>query len=74
MPSRVAPRSQDDRDGRLLGPPDLPVGEASGRAGEQDLRQIGSKTGTGGSAGAPYLRTTLSKRFYPDLWDLRSHL
>ena len=37
-------------------------------------RQIGSKTGTGGSAGAPYLRTTLSKRFYPDLWDLRSHL
>ena len=37
-------------------------------------RQIGSKTGTGGSAGATYLRTTLDKRFYPELWDLRSYL
>ena len=37
-------------------------------------RQIGSKTGTGGSTGATYLRSTLDKRFYPDLWDLRSHL
>lgn len=37
-------------------------------------RQIGTKSGTGGSAGAPYLRTTLSKRFYPELWDLRSYL
>jgi tryptophan 2,3-dioxygenase len=37
-------------------------------------RQIGSKTGTGGSTGAQYLRTTLGKRFYPELWDVRSHL
>jgi tryptophan 2,3-dioxygenase len=41
-------------------------------------RQIGSKTGTGGSTGAStgasYLRTTLDKRFYPDLWDVRSYL
>jgi tryptophan 2,3-dioxygenase len=37
-------------------------------------RQIGSKTGTGGSTGASYLRTTLSKRFFPELWDLRSFL
>ncbi len=37
-------------------------------------RQIGTKSGTGGSTGAPYLRTTLDKRFYPDLWDLRSYL
>ena len=37
-------------------------------------RQIGTKSGTGGSAGAPYLRTTLVKRFFPDLWDLRSYL
>ena len=37
-------------------------------------RQIGSKTGTGGSTGASYLRTTLEKRFYPDLWELRSYL
>jgi tryptophan 2,3-dioxygenase len=37
-------------------------------------RQIGSKTGTGGSSGAGYLRTTLGKRFYPELWDVRSRL
>ena len=37
-------------------------------------RMIGSKTGTGGSTGASYLRSTLDKRFYPELWDLRSHL
>ncbi len=37
-------------------------------------RQIGSKTGTGGSTGATYLRSTLDKRFYPELWDLRSYL
>src|SRR6267378_4187361 len=37
-------------------------------------RQIGSKTGTGGSSGAEYLRTTLDKRFFPDLWDVRSLL
>ena len=37
-------------------------------------RQIGAKTGTGGSSGAEYLRTTLGKRFFPDLWDVRSQL
>jgi tryptophan 2,3-dioxygenase len=37
-------------------------------------RQIGAKSGTGGSSGASYLRTTLDKRFYPELWDLRSYL
>jgi tryptophan 2,3-dioxygenase len=37
-------------------------------------RQIGSKTGTGGSTGASYLRTTIDKRFYPELWGLRSYL
>jgi tryptophan 2,3-dioxygenase len=37
-------------------------------------RQIGTKTGTGGSSGASYLRTTLDKRFFPELWDLRSYL
>jgi tryptophan 2,3-dioxygenase len=37
-------------------------------------RQIGDKTGTGGSTGAEYLRTTLGKRFYPALWGLRSQL
>ena len=37
-------------------------------------RQIGTKKGTGGSSGAEYLRTTLEKRFFPELWELRSHL
>ena len=37
-------------------------------------RQIGGKTGTGGSSGADYLRTTLGKRFFPELWDVRSQL
>ena len=37
-------------------------------------RQIGSKTGTGGSSGAEYLRTTLGKRFFPELWNVRSLL
>ena len=37
-------------------------------------RQIGGKTGTGGSSGAEYLRGTLGKRFYPELWDVRSQL
>jgi tryptophan 2,3-dioxygenase len=37
-------------------------------------RQIGSKTGTGGSTGASYLKTTLDKRFYPELWELRSFI
>jgi tryptophan 2,3-dioxygenase len=37
-------------------------------------RQIGTKSGTGGSTGAPYLRGRLDLRFYPELWDLRSYL
>jgi tryptophan 2,3-dioxygenase len=38
------------------------------------IRQIGSKTGTGGSSGASYLQSTLDKRFFPELWALRSDL
>ncbi len=37
-------------------------------------RMIGSKPGTGGSAGVAYLRTTLDRKFFPELWELRSHL
>ncbi len=37
-------------------------------------RVIGTKTGTGGSAGAAYLRSRLPLRYYPPLWDLRSDL
>jgi tryptophan 2,3-dioxygenase len=37
-------------------------------------RQIGTKSGTGGSSGAPYLRKRLSLRYYPLLWELRDRL
>jgi tryptophan 2,3-dioxygenase len=37
-------------------------------------RQIGTKTGTGGSAGGAYLRSRVELRFYPELWELRSRL
>jgi tryptophan 2,3-dioxygenase len=35
-------------------------------------RTIGVKMGTGGSAGAEYLKRTLFKPFFPDLWAIRS--
>ena len=37
-------------------------------------RTIGAKTGTGGSSGASYLRTTLGSSFFPDLWEIRAQL
>jgi tryptophan 2,3-dioxygenase len=37
-------------------------------------RQIGTKPGTGGSAGGAYLRSRIELRFYPELWELRSML
>jgi tryptophan 2,3-dioxygenase len=37
-------------------------------------RTIGGKSGTGGSAGAAYLRSTLFHAVFPDLWAVRSHL
>jgi tryptophan 2,3-dioxygenase len=35
-------------------------------------RTIGARGGTGGSAGATYLTTTLSNPIFPDLWAMRS--
>lgn len=37
-------------------------------------RTIGSRTGTGGSSGVDYLRTTVSTPAFPDLWAIRSDL
>ena len=37
-------------------------------------REIGAKRGTGGSSGVEYLRNTLGKRFFPELWGLRGNL
>ena len=35
-------------------------------------RTIGGRSGTGGSAGATYLRTTVARPAFPDLWAVRS--
>jgi tryptophan 2,3-dioxygenase len=37
-------------------------------------RTIGMRRGTGGSSGAKYLASTLSRRCFPALWDLRTAL
>jgi tryptophan 2,3-dioxygenase len=37
-------------------------------------RQIGGRPGTGGSTGAGYLRSTLDRRFFPELWAVRDRL
>ena len=37
-------------------------------------RMIGAKRGTGGSDGVGYLRSTLPRRAFPDLWRVRTHL
>ncbi|PYP39558.1 MAG: tryptophan 2,3-dioxygenase [Gemmatimonadetes bacterium] len=37
-------------------------------------RTIGTKPGTGGSAGAEYLLTTLNQPAFPDLWAIRAEL
>lgn len=37
-------------------------------------RQIGTKSGTGGSTGAPYLHARVPLRYYPLLWELRDRL
>ena len=38
------------------------------------MRTIGTKRGTGGSSGAGYLRTTLFRPAFPDLWAIRTRL
>jgi tryptophan 2,3-dioxygenase len=37
-------------------------------------RQIGTRSGTGGSTGAPYLQGRVPLRYYPLLWELRDSL
>ncbi|HKR55235.1 MAG TPA: tryptophan 2,3-dioxygenase family protein [Gemmatimonadales bacterium] len=37
-------------------------------------RTIGTRRGTGGSAGAEYLATTLNRAAFPDLWEIRTEL
>jgi tryptophan 2,3-dioxygenase len=37
-------------------------------------RMIGMKQGTGGSEGVGYLRTTLGRKIFPDLWGVRTQI
>ncbi len=37
-------------------------------------RVIGTRMGTGGSAGSSYLKLTLDKKFFPELWEARTLL
>jgi tryptophan 2,3-dioxygenase len=37
-------------------------------------RTIGVRLGTGGSSGASYLKVTLDKKFFPELWEARTML
>src|SRR5207249_5109980 len=37
-------------------------------------RMVGTKRGTGGSEGVGYLRTTLDKKFFPEMWEARTFL
>jgi len=37
-------------------------------------RTIGTKRGTGGSSGAEYLRNTVGRNLFPDLWEIRGRL
>lgn len=37
-------------------------------------RMVGAKPGTGGSEGIGYLQTTLSQKFFPELWEARTYL
>jgi tryptophan 2,3-dioxygenase len=37
-------------------------------------RTIGTKVGSGGSSGAEYLKETLFKPLFPDLWAIRVKL
>ena len=37
-------------------------------------RMIGTRSGTGGSEGAAYLRKTVERKFFPELWEVRNYL
>jgi aminocarboxymuconate-semialdehyde decarboxylase len=37
-------------------------------------RTIGIRMGTGGSSGSSYLKLTLEKKFFPELWEARAYL
>jgi tryptophan 2,3-dioxygenase len=72
--------TRDSGDGELLdlieGLLDHDQGLARWRARHALMveRIIGYKPGTGGSEGVAYLQSTIGKRFFPQLWQIRSSL
>ena len=40
----------------------------------RSTRIIGSKRGTGGSSGVPFLRRALDLTFFPELYDVRTRI
>ena len=69
---------RDDADGALVAERlvDLDEGVQEWRYRHVKMveRTIGTKRGTGGSAGVEYLRTTLFRPVFPDLWEIRGRL
>jgi len=69
---------RDDADGALVAERlvDLDEGFQEWRYRHVKMveRTIGTKRGTGGSAGVEYLRTTLFQPVFPDLWEIRGRL
>ncbi len=86
LPSAPDPRVQDvlvtvyrdDADGALVAERLVDVDEGIQewryRHVKMVERTIGSKPGTGGSAGVEYLRSTLFQPVFPDLWEIRGRL
>ena len=75
---RIYEHSRDHRDLYLLAETFLDYDELFGSWRHRHVamaeRMIGAKAGTGGSEGVGYLRTTTSRRFFEELWEVRSHL
>ena len=61
----LRPTSKDDASSRIIF---VPTPE------KLVERMLGTKRGTGGSEGVGYLKTTLDKKFFPELWEARTHL
>ncbi|HEX6589023.1 MAG TPA: tryptophan 2,3-dioxygenase family protein [Longimicrobiales bacterium] len=75
---RVYEDARDHRDLYLLAETFLDYDELFGAWRQRHVamaeRMIGAKPGTGGSDGVGYLRSTTTRRFFEELWQVRSHL
>ena len=75
---RIYENARDHRDLYLLAETFLDYDELFGAWRHRHVamaeRMIGAKPGTGGSEGVGYLRSTTTRRFFEELWEVRSHL